>query len=176
VTLCGCHRAPDDSALRQAELLCEQRQWEAAIPLLKQHLLKNPLDGAAHFYLARCYGNARRPYFAVAEGEIQTALTVFIQNGRQSPLTGLSSQQFESSCYLELAEIYLRMLRIASRIGGSPAVAQQIFRQIDRVIEQARQLDPTSEELRKLDQILDRIRHPRATPPPAKEPEPHVAV
>lgn len=166
--LVGCPRAAQEDWLAQAQTLCQGQQWNGAIPLLKRHLLeRNPnahTDAAAHFFLGRCYMNGGRFYPGAAEGELQTALRLFLENGKQSPIEGYSDDYFELCCHLELAKVYLRLLMHAARLGAGPASMHGIFRQAQQAADNARRLAPDSDDVRELQDILDSI----ATRPPGR--------
>ena len=176
----GCRGATHEDWLGQAQTLCQGQQWNAAIPLLKRHLLeRNPdihTDAAAHFHLGRCYLNGTQFYPGAAEGELQTALRIFLENGRQSPIEEYSDDYFELRCHLELAKVYLRLLMHAARLGASPASMHGIFRQARQAADNARRVAPDSDEVRELQHLLDSIAHPPAAPRATTRPRmPHAA-
>jgi hypothetical protein len=128
--------------------------------LLKQRLLDAPEDAAAHFNLGRCYLNAPQPCLGVASGEFEVALTLFLQQGRKSPIKEFGDEYFELRCYLEIAKTYLRSYQIAQTLRADPAVLNRILDQCRRIAEAARRVTPDAPEIQQLDDILDAL--PRA--------------
>jgi len=176
----GCPRAAHQDWLAQAQTLCQEEQWGAAVPLLRRHLLERDADVhadvAAHFYLGRCYLNRTPFYPGAAEGELHTALRLFLENGKHSPIEEYSDDYFELRCHLELAKVYLRLLMYAARVGASPASMHGIFRQAQGSADDARRLAPDSDEVHELQDLLDNIAHPPAGPPSRTRPRmPHAA-
>ena len=180
VLFVGCRGATHEDWLAEAQTLCQGQQWDAAVPLLRRHLLERHPDvhanAAAHFHLGRCYLNGTPFYPGAAEGELQTALHIFLENGKQSPIEGYSDDYFELRCHLELAKVYLRLLMHAARLGASPASMHGIFRQAQQAADNARRLDPDSDDVRELQDLLDSIATPPPGPPGTTRPRmPHAA-
>ncbi len=120
--LAACAAEPKRDLVAEAEALCFDEKWDKAKDLLRQHLLDNPNDTAAHFYLGRCYLMASPERFrpATAEGEFQTALHIFRRNGRINPIEGFASADyFEYICQIESAKVYLNIvdLLLDSRVN-----------------------------------------------------------
>jgi len=167
--LAGCRRAAEEDWLAQAQILCQQQQWDAATPLLKQCLLDGPLEpgreAAVRFHLGRCYSNGSRFYPGAAEGELQMALRLFSESGRHSPIDGDSDDAFEPRCHLELAKVHLRLLAYAVRVGAGPASIHGILKEAQAAADQARRLSPDSADVKELQGILDKITRFRSGPP-----------
>jgi tetratricopeptide (TPR) repeat protein len=174
LALSGCTQTPPEDFLAQANRLIAQREWEKAIPLVKQHLLDNADDPAGHFYLGRCYLNARRPYLAVAEGEFQTALMLFHKNGKVSPIAAFPDTYFEFRCHIEIAKVYLRLYLSAKDQGAPPAALRAILERLRVATETAKRLGADNEDVRQLEKILDTLRPP--APPPVQEPQERFSV
>ena len=104
---------PKGDLLEEAELLCLDQQWGKARPVLRQYILQNPNNAAAHFYLGRCnlMADPKAYSYFIAEGEFQTALRIFRRNGRVNPISRFASAEyFEYRCQIESAKAYLNIL------------------------------------------------------------------
>ncbi len=81
--------------------------------MLRQYLLQDPNNAAAHFYLGRCslMADPKAYSYFIAEGEFQTALHIFRRNGRVNPIDRFASAEyFEYCCQIGSAEVYLNVL------------------------------------------------------------------
>lgn len=108
----ACGRPPREDLLAKGEYLCREARWEEAIPVLKQHLLENPRDAGAHYYLGRCYLNQRSPWPMLAVGELETAMYLFLKSGKVSPIARFNATYFELSCHLEMSKVYLKQIEV----------------------------------------------------------------
>jgi hypothetical protein len=156
VALAACHHAPNPALLPEALRLCQEQKWDDAAVPLKEYLMQRPGDAAAHFYLGRCYLNGITLYPLAAEGEFEAALMLFAQNGRKSPIAEYSDQYFEMRCRLEIAKVYLRMLRIAEE-HGDITLRRRILDDCRSKAADAKKVDPDAEEVKELERILDEV-------------------
>ena len=152
----ACSR-PDPDLDGRAQTLIAESQWDDAIDLLKRRLIQHPDDVAAHFYLGRCYLNGSMFYPGAAAGEFETALQLFTDKGRHSPIAEYEDQYFELRCHLELAKVYLRTyLELADR-GAPKSVLQQPMRNLKKAAESAEKIAPDSQDVRDLKSVIQSL-------------------
>jgi tetratricopeptide (TPR) repeat protein len=138
----------------RAQALLEKSQWDAAADPLKRQLIEQPDDVAAHFYLGRCYLNGSMFYPGAAAGEFETALRLFTEKGRHSPIAEYDDKYFELRCHLEMAKVYLRTyLELADR-GAPRSILQQPMRNLKAAEEAAEKIDPDSKDVRDLKSMI----------------------
>ncbi len=139
----------------EAERLCLEGKFAEAVPVLKQYLIHRPGDAGAHYYLGRAYMLSQDFRPAMAEGEFQTALRLFVAQGRQSPIERFQPEYFEMMCNLDSAKVlYIQTLSIVTQ-SDSPAVARPFIERALGYIESARSAMPGAAEV---DQIGTPIR------------------
>ena len=149
----GCSRpAPDFNG--QAQALIEQTRWDDAIDILKRRLIDQPQDVAAHFLLGRCYLNGSMFYPGTAEGEFSTALRLFIDQGRHSPIPEYDDRYFELRCHLELAKVYLRICVDYADRGAPKSVMQRPMRKLKKAAEEAEKIAPESQDVKDLKSMM----------------------
>ncbi len=149
----GCAK-PAPELNGQAKALIEQSRWDDAIDPLKGQLLHAPDDVAAHFYLGRCYLNGSVFYAGAAAGEFETALRLFIEQGRHSPIAEYNDQYFELRCHLELAKVFLRTYLEYVDRGAPRSVLQKPMRRLKKAAEAAEQIAPDSQDVRDLKSVI----------------------
>lgn len=152
--LCACQRTSERDLLDQAEQLCLAAQWEDAKPLLKQHLLTHPEDSGAHFYLGRCYLLSADFRPLMAEGELQTALSLFLRNGKKSPVERFKDDYFELICYVESAKVFLLQAQILRSEGVEGWQLQGLLERSKAYAASARAVKPDSEDVAALDRLI----------------------
>ncbi len=155
----SCEKAVEDGIPPQAVSLCEQGEYDEMIPLLKDYLLRNPNDAAAHFYLGRGYlhsPDSFRPEHA--KGEFRTALNLFLRNGKQSPIDGFSSQYFEMMCHIERAKVPLRLIReslgLAAWLWMLTPYLEECLEECKPDLEAAREIAPESKDVKDLEELI----------------------
>ncbi len=159
----SCAPQPTPEELRaqfaEAEQLCLDGQFEKAKMLLKDYLLHDPEHPGAHFYLARTFTWSQDFRPALAEGEFQTALRLFIRQGRKSPIDRFSAEYFEMMCYLESAKVISMQCVAGFAAGASPQVLREpTLRALDYV-EQARAVMPNAPEVDQIGQPIRVLAH-----------------
>lgn len=155
--------------IAEAEALMDAGCWGGAIPLLKQRLLEAPDDAGAHFYLGRCYINDKqRRRLAIAEGELETALNLFIRQGRQSPIRRFKPLYFEFICHAEMLHVVLEQIVFLLEHGAAPPILAYYAEKAERIFEEAQRLVPTGPDIENMRSLLDEIRALQRTPPPLR--------
>lgn len=153
---CACtSEAPDPGA--RAYALLKEGQWNEAAEAAKQLLLARPNDAAAHFILGRCYLNGPQFYPAAAAGELNIALELFNQNGRNSPIDEYDDKYFELRCHLELAKVYLRRYYELAGHGAPEWMLKEPRREMKRQAEAAEKIAPDSEDVHELKAIIETL-------------------
>lgn len=153
LVVAACSR-PDPDPNGRVQALLQESRWDEAVDLLKRQLIERPDDVAAHFYLGRCYLNGSMFYPGAAAGEFETALRVFIEKGRHSPIAEYDDTYFELRCHLELAKVYLRTyIELADR-GAPRSILQQPMRSLRTAAEAAEKTAPDSNDVRELKSVI----------------------
>lgn len=155
----GCTRAPRRDLLQEGEKLCLNQQWVLARDILKTHLVANPYDAGAHYYLARCYlaSSFFRP--AIAEGELRTALKLFLENDRESTIERFDPDYFELICHVDLAKVQLRQIDFASAYGASYDHLEGLFERCTVHLEAARAINPDAAEIDFIEAHIQRLKN-----------------
>lgn len=167
----GCAQRTDAGLLEQAEYFILEQRYAEAIPLLKQLLLSNPNHSGAHYYLGRCYFAPKDTFwFTIAEGEIQTALNLFIREGRKSTIPRFPDAYFELICHLDIAKIRLRQAMFLVEQDAPLSAVSELLAQAADSVEEARKVAPDSPDVTQIDQTLTQFRRTiqgvPAGPPP----------
>jgi len=154
---CAPHPSPDELAAQfaEAERLCLEGEFADAKVMLKQYLLHDPTNPGAHYYLARTYMLSKDFRPAMAEGEFQTALRLFLRQDRESGIKRFKPEYFEMMCYLDSARVlYLHCVGGLSA-GASPRLFDEPLQRALGYVDKARTVMPKAPEV---DQIGDPIR------------------
>lgn len=179
--LAGCTDDPDPAELlARGERLVLGGHFHEAIAPLKQCLLLDPSNPGAHYYLGQAYLNAQyRTAFppwrlSVALGELDTALAWFHRMGRPKVLERFTPDEFEVSCHLKKAQVYLRQLQFAVSQGFPPRALEGTFQALDTEADAARAVMPDSADVAALDELIAQFEPFRrlAPPPTIAVPEP----
>ncbi len=176
--LAGCGGAGGDvDYLAEAEALLLDARWDEAIPLLREHLLRNPQDPGAHFYLGRAYMFGSSGLLGHALGEFQTALYYFHRDGGESPIERFSDTYFELACHVESAKVYLQIALVFLEMPEPPSQLLHALAECHRVLERAREVDPEAPEVQELELHLTTLREEAEARlgPPEDWPEEHRA-
>ncbi len=154
----GCGAAPDEQEIEdlfdQGEYLCLEARWNEARAVLKQFLLHRPNHAGAHFYLGRAYlfSDDFRP--AIAEGELQTALELFIEGGRISPIERFANDYFELICYVESAKVCLLQTEYLISQGVPMQPLQPLLRRAARYANEADAVMPGTKDVTTLERAI----------------------
>jgi len=155
----GCKKDADPHLFEQAEYLILEQRYEEAIPLLKQFLLNQPRHSGAHYYLGRCYfASTRNFWFALAEGEIQTALVLFERDGKKSAIPRFSDVYFEFICHIDMAKIRLKQAMFLMENLGDFGTARTLLEQAAHSVEHARRIAPDSPDVPTMEQLINDFR------------------
>ncbi len=177
----GCS-AENENLLERGEYLMLEARWREAVPVLRAHLLRNPRDPGAHFYLGRAYLVDTLPLLAHAEGELKTALYLFHEQGGQSPIERFDDTYFELACHLELSKVHLAVVQMVMNAGGQRELLERALEQCEEHLDAARSIDPESPDVEQLETLLSDLRgvidedapprrpEPRQPPPESREP------
>lgn len=153
--LVGCDKAPDDQALQalfdEGEYRCLEKQWVEAHAVLKAYLIYRPDHPGAHFYLGRSY-LVSHP--AIAEGEIQTALELFIEGGRSSSIERFGHEYFELICGIDSAKACLLQIDYMWAWGAPPALALPLLERAERYVREADLVIPDTQEVGSLERRI----------------------
>jgi len=169
--LVGCDRSPDEQELQalfdDGENLCREQKWEKARAVLKEYLLYDPDHAGAHFYLGRTYFYFRP---AIAEGELQTALELFVEGGRISTIERFGHDYFEYICNLESAKICLLQVDLGLELGAPPAATEPLLERAGRYAREAGAVMPGTKDVRRLQEAISAYRLLRSAFPKRRNP------
>lgn len=158
----GCGRTtgyPGEELLDRAEFLIREQRYEEAKKLLKTFLYSHPDHSGAHYYLGRCYSESPEAFwFVIAQGEIETALDIFLRDGRRSTIKRFSDDYFEMICHLDIAKIYLRQIEFLIRQGAPPSIIKMTFEKTEQALEEARRVLPDSPDIALIENLLNMVR------------------
>lgn len=169
--LCGCVRTSEEDLMARAEELCLAAQWEEAKPLLKRRLLTHPDDPGAHFYLGRCYLLSADFRPVLAEGELQTALNLFLRNGKKSPIERFQDDYFELICHIESAKVGLMQARILQENGAQLWQLRLLLERSRDHAETARKIRPDSDDVAALEDLIREFTGPLRPASPRSKPQ-----
>jgi len=156
--LLAIHCSRSKPTLSEAENLYREQRYDEAIVVLKDYLLLYPDDPGAHFYLGSSYLLMNDPWLVLAMGELETALALFEQSGKKSPIERFSDTYFELRCHLELAKVLLKQLMFLNDHPASRSISAAILDRCETILAKAREVDPDSPDVRQLEEILTAIR------------------
>lgn len=163
----GCGNAPPPrDLLADAEFLVLEQRYTEAIPLLKQRLLEAPRDAGAHFYLGRCYLEGGEKWLGIAAGEFETALQIFLQSGKTSPIERYPDAYFEFACHMYKGKAYMHRLIFVVESPAArsipPAIrhaeARASFAGMQAAAEAMEAINPGAPELEQFRSIIESVR------------------
>lgn len=162
--IAGCGTSLDeqeiDDLFVQGEYLCLEERWSEARTVLKEFLVHRPNHAGAHFYLGRAYHYSRP---TLAEGELQTALELFIEDGRISTIERFGHDYFELICNLESAQVCLLQTDYLRSRGMPPSATASILERAARYVSAADAVMPGVKDVKILeDAIADYLASPRS--------------
>ena len=145
---------PGPELFAHAETLCLDEKWDEAPEPLREYLLAHPDHAGAHFYLGRAYlfGEDFRP--AVAEGELQLALKLYIDGGRKSPIDRFPDEYFEIICNIESSKVLIKLIPLLLDEGVPISATQDLIRRMRIYLERARAIQPDIPEVKDLNGIV----------------------
>lgn len=164
----GCGAALDEQELQglfdQGEYLCREARWTEARAVLREFLLHRPNHAGAHFYLGRAYllSDDFRP--AIAEGELQTALELFIEGGRISPIERFGHDYFELICNVESAKVILLQTEYMLAQGAPLRAAMPLLERASRYAHEAEAVMPGTKDVELLKDAITGYLPPPRTP------------
>ena len=140
------------------ETLCLEARWGDARNALRAFLVDNPNHPGAHFYLGRSYlfwDEDFRP--VIAEGEIQTALQLFYENGRESYIERFTPAYFEFICNIESLKVCNQEFSYLVFADASKNRKLATARRSRKYLEAAKDIDPDSEDLLTGEEMVRRL-------------------
>jgi hypothetical protein len=156
----GCSQAPKRDRLAEAEQLVLEKNYAAAIPLIKQHLIETPYDTAGHFYLGRCYMEDKDDFWPrIAEGEFQTAFRLHKQSGAtESPIARFKEPDyFPMMCQVNSGKVLLLQVTYLIEHGVGLERIQDLVLQAKHYVDLAREIRPNADEVREVDNLIRQL-------------------
>ncbi len=174
VAVSGCTRAPDDMMLKEAFLLCEDLQYEAALPLIRAYLTQNPRSTVGHYLLGKYYQHRDEPALTLAKGQFDMARHLFDVDGDLSILEEvMTAREYQATLHCDSALVLLRTTIEAEEAGVPQQAALPILRAARDHARKARYFNPQSAFIvdlaNTLETMVDAISEPT---PPEDEPAP----
>lgn len=143
--------------------------YDEAADQFKRFLVWNPEHAGGHYYLARCYYAKETFWLTIARGEVATALSLFIEQGRQSPIERYSKEYFEFICHIDIARISRVQAMVVMANQLPPRAANDFIREAEAALARARKILPDSadiglveEEIAEAQTALDQYAVPEA--------------
>jgi tetratricopeptide (TPR) repeat protein len=157
-SLGGCQPTEKVDLLKLGEALCLDQKWEEAQAVLKQHLLLNPDDAGAHYYLGRCnvYGSVFWP--EVARGEYETALQLFLSSGKENSIERFGAEYFEMILHLHSAEVLVKVVYSLNGNGVPLSNLKGMIENIESSVNEARNVSPDHPDVETYDALLAEIK------------------
>ena len=156
----GCSDAPKRDILAEAEQLVLEKNYAAAIPLLKQHLIETPFDPAGHFYLGRCYMEDNDNFWPrIAEGEFQTALMLHKRSGAAaSPIARFKDPDyFPMMCQVNSGKVLILQVTYLLENGVGLERIQDLVLQAKHYVDLAREIMPDADEVNEVDNLIRQL-------------------
>lgn len=148
VMLAACAPEPPGPVeFAQAEQVMLNGDYDAAAEQFKRFLVWNPDHAGAHYYLARCYYAKETFWLTIARGEVATALELFIEQGRQSPIERYDAEYFEFICHIDIARISRVQAMVVMANDLPPESARGFIDQADAALDRARTILPDSADI-----------------------------
>jgi hypothetical protein len=152
--LSGCFSRSYDRDLVTAFELGAEHRWEEAREYARRYVLHNPNQAVGHYVWGQVHAHPT-PQFTIAQGEFTTAQVLFAQNNDLGPLEGiLTSDEFSSKLYRELAMLNMRWGYEAMELGAAPPVIRRSFLQAFEHARAGLALDPESKYLGEMVEAL----------------------
>ncbi|MFP6581400.1 MAG: hypothetical protein VCD00_02455 [Candidatus Hydrogenedentota bacterium] len=146
----------EEDLFARGEYLCREARWDEARRVLREFLLDNPEHPGAHFYLGRSYllwKDDFRP--AIAEGELQTALALYHENGGTHHIERFSDEYFELICNIESAKVCMEQFTKLLDAQIPARHLSPIVLRARRYIEAARDINPTYPEIAPFTELVN---------------------
>lgn len=157
----ACHRAPSDARLRamfeHGEQLCLDLHIRDAKRVFKTYLVYRPLDAGAHYYLGRTYMLSPDFRPVLAEGEYQTALRLFIEGGRVSPIERFGNDYFEMICYVDSAKVLYQQCLIMLTARAPQRRFVSPIRRARRYLRKAEAVMPGTDEVQQVHRLIEDV-------------------
>ena len=144
LTSCSNSPTPEENAelFALGESLCLEQRWGEARIVLREFLMDNPNHPGAHFYLGRSYlfwEEDFRP--AIAEGELQTAFQLFMENDLESQIDRFSRKYFLIICNIETVKVCLKEYDFLQSLGAPKSRLRPIALRARMYLDVARRVD-----------------------------------
>lgn len=148
-----------DAMFAEAEILVLDAEWYKAHNLLREFLKANPNHPGAHFYLGRSYlflEDDFRP--RIAEGELQTALALYNENGGEFYIERFTSPNyFPMMCNIESAKVSMREHALLINFDMPPEFLADTVVRARYYTEEARKISPHSADVAVFDRIVTQM-------------------
>ena len=148
-----------DAMFDEAEALLLEAKWKEAHTVLREFLKANPDHPGAHFYLGRSYlflEDDFRP--TIAEGELQTALALYTENGGKSFIKRFNSPNyFPLICNIESAKVSIKEYAFLSEFKVPPGYLAAIVERARHYTEEARKISPNSNDVADFDELIGQL-------------------
>lgn len=152
LTLISCGEPVEELTVEEqfalGETLCLEARWGEARDVLREFLLEHPDHPGAHFYLGRSYlfwEEDFRPI--IAEGELQMAYQLFLENGEVSYIERFPTEYFKLICNIESIKSCLKEFTIRQALGEPVERLRAPVNRARRYLEIAQSINPERPEV-----------------------------
>lgn len=170
----GCDRRSDDAMLVDAFMLCEALEYEAALPLIREYLMRNPRNAVGHYLLGKYYQHRDEPALTLAKGQLDMARNLFDTYGDLSILADvMTPSEFQATLHCDTALVLLRTAVEATEQNIPREATMPVLRKARDHARKARYFNPDSSFIADLAETLeemvsdaDRLPPDEEVPPP----------
>ncbi len=169
----GCNRQSNEAMLVDAFMLCEALEYEAALPLIRESLMRNPRNAVGHYLLGKYYQHREEPALTLAKGQFDTARNLYDTYGDLSILADvMTPAEFQATLHCDTALVLLRTVVEATEQGMPRDATMPVLRTARDHGRKARYFNPDSSFISDLAETLEEMVSDAETLAPREEEPP----
>lgn len=148
-----------DAMFLEAEQLMLDAKWREAHTMLRVFLKDNPDHPGAHFYLGRSYLYLEEDFRpTIAEGELQTALALYYENGKHSYIDRFGNKHyFEMICNIASAKVSLKEYAFLVKYDVPDEKLRSVVKKARHYVTEAQKIGPKSNDVITYDQYVTEL-------------------
>lgn len=145
--------------------LCDAKDYESALPLARDFVLRYPVHPVAHFLLGKCFANKDSPELTRAKGEFDMALSLLnVALETEQIELSITVENFKVEIHYETALVLFRTALEAYDAGIVMQASLDILRTALKELEEGLHYAPDSDRLIELKEVLERMIRQATTP------------
>ncbi len=158
VLISSCTENTSDAILLEAYKRCEALEYDSALPLIRQGLMRRPRDPVGHYLLGKYYQHRENPALTLAKGQFDMARYLFDADGDISILAGIMTpSEFQATLHCDTALVLLRTVIQAQEDGLPTAVSIPVLRVASEHARKARYFNADSPFILDLANTLEQM-------------------